>query len=637
MRNTLFAILFFFSFQGFTQDTLTFISYNLLNFPNGASYYCGSSNQHIPERDDTLKIILEHLKPTVLAVCELQTSAGADSILKRSLNSWAGGIYKQSQFVPIWGGLQTHLFFDSTKVELVDQHMVTVASRDISHFILKHLGSGEIIHAFVAHLKAGNYQNDRDKRADQTNDLMAYIDTTCSNESYVLMGDLNFYTGSELGFQNLIANNKFLDPINEIGSWSNNYAYRHTHTQSPRYNKKFDCGATGGINDRFDFILCSENLMDSSSGIKALASSYRVIGNDGNHFDDGIMWQGNSSQPQEVLWALYHCSDHLPVVLDFVVESCSDTIELLSFQQENGLNLYVVGDTAYADDCSTLNSGFWFNALGLNLSDQCSNQGDNGFYFTGNKSGGRSLTSHKISTKYNSHIKFDFKFGHGSTPCEQPDPGEDVYVEYSIDGFNWFLLRKLEESAFDQWTSLVLELPFDSLNPDIFIRWIQPNYSGKNWDIFAIDNVVLYQSIGRSATIQWSDGVTSALSREGLQYPNYSVQVNLGSCVYDLNFDISGSLQAMRTEELLSTYSSVLIFPQPNQGQFQIEFESNPEESLDIGLQILSIDGKVLYNNIFSGSTERVLLSLDLDLRPGRYLVNIMEGDEMRYAPLMIY
>ena len=52
-----------------------------------------------------------------------------------------------------------------------------------------------------------------------------------------------------------------------------------------------------------------------------LPSTYRVIGNDGQHFDDAINANGNSSVPANVLNALYNLSDHLPVVVDIAVES----------------------------------------------------------------------------------------------------------------------------------------------------------------------------------------------------------------------------------------------------------------------------------------------------------------------------
>jgi hypothetical protein len=79
----------------------------------------------------------------------------------------------------------------------------------------------------------------------------------------LLGGDLNLYTFTEPAYQQLlqVTNNiTFADPANRPGSWSNNPNFVDIFTQSTRTD--FGLGGTaGGFDDRFDFILTSENML----------------------------------------------------------------------------------------------------------------------------------------------------------------------------------------------------------------------------------------------------------------------------------------------------------------------------------------------------------------------------------------
>ena len=99
---------------------LKVMHYNLLNFPNGSDI-CGA-NDAISNREDTLAKILQYVKPDILMVCELQTSAGADLILSDALNIGGVTTYKKANFVlntdPGLRDLQNMFYYNSAKVEL---------------------------------------------------------------------------------------------------------------------------------------------------------------------------------------------------------------------------------------------------------------------------------------------------------------------------------------------------------------------------------------------------------------------------------------------------------------------------------------------------------------------------------------
>ena len=134
---------------------------------------------------------------------------------------------------------------------------------------------------------------------------------------------MNFYTSSEEGYQELLT--ALEDPLDSPGNWHNNIDFVDIHTQSTRV-EQFGGGATGGLDDRFDFILISNSLQDN-----VIPSSYTEPGNDGKHFNLSI----NNGISDPVIDALYYASDHLPVYCDFVfddVTSLDDVKPVSTFE-----------------------------------------------------------------------------------------------------------------------------------------------------------------------------------------------------------------------------------------------------------------------------------------------------------------
>ena len=54
-------------------------------------------------------------------------------------------------------------------------------------------------------------------------------------------------------------------------------------------------GAHGGMDDRFDFIFVSEDLISGEDGVMYLENSYLAEGQDGNHFNQSVNDGLNSS------------------------------------------------------------------------------------------------------------------------------------------------------------------------------------------------------------------------------------------------------------------------------------------------------------------------------------------------------
>ncbi len=137
-------------------------------------------------------------------------------------------------------------------------------------------------------------------------------------------GDFNFY-GSSVSSEpahNWVLNGgtfPLFDPINMTGEWHANSFYANIHTQSTR-TTSFDGGATGGLDDRFDFIFVSNDLQTGANKAKYVENSYAAIGNDGAHYNTSLVNPAsNGSVPDDVANALHEMSDHLPVYLEIQV------------------------------------------------------------------------------------------------------------------------------------------------------------------------------------------------------------------------------------------------------------------------------------------------------------------------------
>ena len=170
-----------------------------------------------------------------------------------------------------------------------------------------------------AHFKAGNTSSDATQRNKAASAIVDWIDAS-NFENVFLLGDLNTYSSNESSFQSLIGGNtfRFEDPITSNGNWHNNSSFASIHTQSTRTSG--NCHSGGGLDDRFDHILCSEEVIEGDAQITYAPNSYYAVGNDGNHFNNAINSGTNYSVSSAVLSALYALSDHLPVIVDIEIE-----------------------------------------------------------------------------------------------------------------------------------------------------------------------------------------------------------------------------------------------------------------------------------------------------------------------------
>jgi len=314
--RTVILLCILFNFQSKGQDTVSVLYYNLLNFP-----------QLSQSRISHLETITHHLQPDVLVVNELTSLFGSNYILSGALNT--NGVIHYEGATYVYGGHDSDnmLYYNSNVLGLVGQDEITTSLRDINKYVLYYKEPGMnsntdtiYINVYSAHLKAGNDFSDEQQRADETLTFSNYLNALPQHENIVFGGDMNIYGSYEQAYMNLTASSfgNLYDPLGS-GNYHNNASFSSIFTQSTRSSNQFDGGATGGMDDRFDMVMFSHDLITGINGVRYAPGSYRAVGQDGNRWNGSLISPANTSEPSVVIDALYYMSDHLPVSVDLIL------------------------------------------------------------------------------------------------------------------------------------------------------------------------------------------------------------------------------------------------------------------------------------------------------------------------------
>ena len=358
------------------QDVLKVMQYNLLNYGN-VTDWCTTDNNDFHDKEPLLHEIIQYIQPDIFTVNELgNVTYVHQRILDSVMNKNSAKQYGKADYVNTNGSdLVNMLYYNTDKLVYVSAESVQNEVRDIVLYRmyykspnLAQTNDTAWINCIVCHLKASDNSTSRATRARMTSAAMAYLKQHNYDGNNMFMGDFNIYKSNVDAYQNLIdesdVNFKFFDPINTPGKWNNNGSYADVHTQSTHSTASSNgCTAGGGLDDRFDFILISNDLKQGNNHITYKNNSYKVIGNDGNHFDKSINNGTNNSVPANILNALYNNSDHLPIVLELEVDNLASGIGkadnnnfIINFQNPtNGiLDLHIE-----SDDLDTKNIQIW--------------------------------------------------------------------------------------------------------------------------------------------------------------------------------------------------------------------------------------------------------------------------------------
>ena len=318
------------------QDTLTVMQYNLLYYGNYNSGYadCYETNNNTQHKDECIRTILSHVRPDIFTVCEFgATQALQNDFVRHNLNINGADYWQTDNIINhVNQAIINHIFYDSRKLGLKKHVALRTAPRDTDVYELylktKSLSAGDTIKlvCIVAHPKAG--QGYEASRRVLMQYVMDHVNQNYSTDNVLIMGDFNMYGASESGYRLLTETYsnpyaRFIDPVAHlggVGEWNNNSQYAAFHTQST-HGYSDECFSSGGLDDRFDFILMSDEIAYSYNHMRYAQGSYHAVGNDGRHFNQSVDQGTNTAVPAEVAAALFDASDHLPVTMKIAVDA----------------------------------------------------------------------------------------------------------------------------------------------------------------------------------------------------------------------------------------------------------------------------------------------------------------------------
>jgi endonuclease/exonuclease/phosphatase family metal-dependent hydrolase len=331
--TTIFALCGLISGQAQSKDTLRIATYNLLNYGNNTTY-CTADNNGISAKDGYLKTVMQHLQPDVLVVNEVGcNTVYRTRILQNCLNIGTSKYKGATMFARSGQDICNMLFYNSdlltliTETEIVQDGSNTM-TRSAGLYQLTYNAPGLAQHAdssnfwvVATHLKAGNTSGDASTRGMEAEIIMKHLQNEPTGNFFVC-GDFNVYRSSETAWTAFTAPTasayRLNDPINKVGSWTGNSTYAAYHTQSTSTSSN-GCRSGGGMDDRFDFVLASDALMNGTDKLKILPATYKALGQDGNRFNQSIDNPTNNIISTSVANALANMSDHLPVSTDFEI------------------------------------------------------------------------------------------------------------------------------------------------------------------------------------------------------------------------------------------------------------------------------------------------------------------------------
>jgi len=314
MKNAIITFSMLLALQAGAQnlDTVRIMHYNILKY--GFDWACASQSA----KNNGLKTIFNAYKPDILTVNEIEPATATVELLRTSTLQYEPAM-KSTPFSNSNGSdIANALYYNSDKFGYLGLRAIKGNVRDIDVHRLYYKAAtikGDTLDFWlmVAHLKAGT--SDAAARAETAKDIATWLTANKGIQRYMIAGDFNVYSSEEQAWKILTAGGspRFIDPEDQLTGWDGP-AFALYHTQSPNDKANNSCAVTGGMDNRFDFILLSPAMASGTRDISVV--DYRVFGNDGVSYNEFLDCNDTRSVAAGVCSALRRSSDHLPVVME---------------------------------------------------------------------------------------------------------------------------------------------------------------------------------------------------------------------------------------------------------------------------------------------------------------------------------
>ncbi|MFT6245673.1 MAG: gliding motility-associated-like protein [Crocinitomicaceae bacterium] len=205
-----------------------------------------------------------------------------------------------------------------------------------------------------------------------------------------------------------------------------------------------------------------------------------------------------------------------------------DSTQLLSEVQQVVFNEDFDGGT---------NPNLWTSITGGTPSAVCGSNSGQGLYFSGALN--RFAETVDLDVSQGGNVDFYLKVANGIAPCDDADFGEDILFEYSTNaGLTWVTVATLFEFSYPTFTYVTLSIPAGAQTASTRFRWIQPNFSAPNQDVWIIDNALISVINSANLNFNWSPALTlnDPTSPNPIASPEnptwYILEIGQGNCIY---------------------------------------------------------------------------------------------------------
>jgi hypothetical protein len=294
---------------------LRVIDYNILNYP-------GSSGS---ARAPYYRTILAPLQADVIVTEEMSSPTAPTQFLNEVLNVMEPGQWATVSFID-GNDTDASLFYKPAKVQFLGQSAFYPNPGNLLRLVHRYrvrpvgyASPAAELWLYTAHLKASTgYESQRLAECVGIRDSMNVMPV---GTHAMLCGDMNFYKAStEPGYDKLLEsqvnNTGRLYDLLPRGDWHDGASYAVYHTQSTCLSGTCASGAaTGGMDDRFDFILPTLNL-GTRQGLAVIPGTCIAVGNDGFHLNKNITDAPVIPEGSAYATALQLTSDHIPLRVD---------------------------------------------------------------------------------------------------------------------------------------------------------------------------------------------------------------------------------------------------------------------------------------------------------------------------------
>ena len=182
---------------------------------------------------------------------------------------------------------------------------------------------------------------------------------------------------------------------------------------------------------------------------------------------------------------------------------------------------------------------FWSSIQGGAPAAVCGSITGDALFFDG--AGPRSATTTAFDVSSGGAVRFALKIANGIAPCDDADPGEDVVLEYSVNGgVAWNPGSTFNESAYPLFSPVIVPIVGGMATTSTMFRLKQVSSSGQGQDVWAIDQLIISTWDNTMLDYLWAPAgsVSNPTAIEPLAWPTSTGHVKVDAtdpntlCVY---------------------------------------------------------------------------------------------------------